>query len=265
MLKTIELFQTGQLDAAVEQAAQDVKAKPGELTLRSLFAEVLCYTRDWARVDKQLDAIAKINPQALVGVSMLKHLIRSEVSREEAYEQGRVPEFIEQPCESMQKRLQALTHYRTGDVSKALDLVNEASELEAPIPGTHNGEAFSSIRDMDDLLGPILEVFTATGEYYWVGMNQIRSMEFDSPTNLVDQLWRAARIETTGELKGRVYIPALYYGSTKNEDGRVRIGRATDWIQVDGGPVVGSGQRDFLVDDDALAVMQLSVLILNDG
>lgn len=264
MSKTIELFQSGQLDAAVEQAAQDVKAKPGVLALRSLFAEVLCFTRDWQRVDKQLDAIAKINEQSIVGVSMIKHLIRSEVSREEVYEQGRVPEFTEQPSLITQKRLEALTYLRQGESQQALEFISEAVELEVPRCGTHNGNSFASFRDMDDLLGPVLEVFTATGEYYWLNLDQIRSLELDTPSNLIDQLWRSARIETTGDLKGRVYLPALYYRSHQSDDGRVRVGRATDWVAPEGGPVTGLGQREFLIDEDVFTVMQLSILNFSD-
>lgn len=260
MSKSIELFQSGQLDEAVEQAAQDVKSNPSNISLRSLFAELLCFTRDWERVDKQLDAISKIDKSSVVGVSLLKHLIRSEVSREEAYEQGRVPEFIDKPCASMQKRLEALTHYRTGDPAKAVELIAQAVELEEPISGAHNGEAFRGFRDMDDLLGPIMEVFTATGEYYWLGIHQARSLELDAPSNLVDQLWRSARIETTGELRGRIYLPALYYGSDKSDDGRTRIGRATDWIGGENEPVTGRGQREYLAGSEPITIMQLSVL-----
>ncbi|MBT5018465.1 hypothetical protein OAF98_00025 [Planctomicrobium sp.] len=264
MSKSIELFQSGQLDAAVEQAAQDVKASPSNITLRSLFAEFLCFTRDWQRVDKQLDAISKIDKTSVVGVSLLKHLLRSEVSREEAYEQGRVPEFVEKPSESMQKRLEALTHFRSGDAAKSVELIAEAVEMEVPVTGAHNGEAFSDFRDMDDLLGPIVEVFTATGEYYWLDLNQVRSLELDSPSNLVDQLWRSARIETVGDLRGRIYLPALYYGSDKSEDGRTRIGRATDWDGGEGSPVTGKGQREFLVGEEPVTIMQLSVLTFGE-
>lgn len=264
MSKSIDLFQAGQLDAAVELAAQDVKSSPADLTLRSLFAEFLCFTRDWKRVDKQLDAIAKVNKNSIIGVSMLKHLIRSEVARGEVYEQGRLPEFIEKPSLAMQKRLEALTHYRSGDYASSNALIEEATELEEPRAGAHNGNSFKTIRDLDDLLGPILEIFTATGEYYWVNLDQIRSLELDKPSNLVDQLWRAARIETVADLKGRVYLPALYYGSHQSEDGRVRIGRATDWISVEGGPVTGRGQRELLIDDEVSTVMQLSILNLEE-
>jgi protein involved in temperature-dependent protein secretion len=68
-------------------------------------------------------------------------------------------------------------------------------------------------------------------------------------------LWRAAEIETVGDVSGRVHIPALYHGSHKSEDERIRIGRATDWIQhSDATAVRGIGQREWLVRDDAVAI-----------
>lgn len=262
MSKAVELFQSGKLDEAVEQAAQDVRAQPADLSLRSLFAELLCFTRDWERADKQLEAITKITQKPLVGVSMIRHLIRSEVSRTEAYEQGRVPEFIEQPSPVTQKRLEALTCLRTGESARAFELVQQANAEEADLTGQLNGGAFEGIRDLDDILGSILEVFTATGEYYWVNFAQLRSLEFEAPTNLVDQLWRSARIETTGELSGRIYVPTLYYGSQENADGRVRIGRATDWESHDCGLTTGHGQREFLIGEDAVTIMELRTLTL---
>ena len=258
MSQVIELFNSGQLDGAVEQAAADVKSNPADLARRSLFAEVLCFTRNWERVDKQLDAISKIDNESIVGVSMLKHLIRSEISREEVYEKGRVPEFVEKPSDALQKRLEALTNYRAGELARAKELIDEAEELESPVSGSNNNVEFSDFRDLDDLLGPIVEVFTATGEYYWLDLHQISSIEFDRPENLVDQLWRGARIETIGDLRGRIYLPALYYGSHRNEDRRVTIGRATDWEGNEGEPITGQGQREYLVDEEPVTIMELS-------
>lgn len=265
MSKAIDFFYAGQLDEALEQAAQDVRSRPTDLRLRSLFCELLCFSRDWERADKQLDAIIKIDQTALVGVSMIRHLIRSEVSRTEVYEQGRVPEFIDKPSAVLEKRLKALTHFRAGEMQETMASIAEAIEVEKPLTGLCNGESFEEIRDMDDLLGTIVEVFTATGVYYWLSLDQIETLEFDQPVNLVDQLWRAARIETVGDLKGRVYIPVLYYGSQESEDGRVRVGRATDWVENDGGPVTGRGQREFLIGNDAMTVLQIRNLSISES
>ncbi len=261
----VDLFQSGQLTEAVTAATAAVKKNPSDLHARSVLCEVLCFAGDLERADKQLDAVATIDPESLVGASMLRHLIRAEISRREVFEAGRVPELVEKPSEALQKRLEALLQVREGEHGRATALLAEAAELEPPLPGKLNGEAFEGIRDMDDLLGPVLEVFTATGNYYWIPFAQIHSLELDKVTNLTDMLWRAATIEAAGDISGRVHIPAVYFGSSKHEDERVRIGRSTDWLQQSAdAPVRGVGQKEFLIGDDAVGVMEIRTLLLGD-
>ncbi|MEZ6062308.1 MAG: type VI secretion system accessory protein TagJ [Planctomycetaceae bacterium] len=263
MTHPVELFQSGKLSEAVTAATEAVRKKPTDLHARSTLCEVLCFAGDLERADKQLDAVATIDPEAMVGASMLRHLIRSEISRREVFSEGRVPELVEKPSEALQKRMQALLLIREGDAGKASALLAEAEELEVPVCGKLNGSDFEGIRDMDDLLGPVLEVFTATGNYYWIPFSQIHSLELDKVTNLTDMLWRGATIEATGDISGRIHIPAIYFGSEKHEDERVRIGRSTEWLQSsDDAPVRGAGQKEFLVGDDAVAVMEIRSLLL---
>ena len=265
MSTAVELFQQGKLQEAVEKAAEDVRSKPSDIPARSLFCEMLCYTRDWERADKQLDAITKLDTEAMIGASMFRHLIRCEVARAEVFNEGRVPEFVDKPSDVTQKRLEALTSLREGDAAGAIKLVGEAVEAETEVTGKCNGNSFSGFRDLDDILGTVLEVFTATGEYYWVNIDQIEHIEFEEPTNLIDQLWRQARIDTVGELSGRIHIPAIYFGSEQNEDGRAQIGRATDWIESDPpGIVRGHGQREFLVGEEAVTILEIRELFFGE-
>ncbi len=53
-----------------------------------------------------------------------------------------------------------------------------------------------------DVLGPVIEVFTATGAYYWVDASQIVSLEFSPVEHLTDMLWRAASIENDRQSYG---------------------------------------------------------------
>jgi type VI secretion system protein ImpE len=62
---------------------------------------------------------------------------------------------------------------------------------------------------------------------------------------------------------GEVFLPALYAGSHKEGDDRVRLGRATDWSGGDGAPVRGKGQRTFLVGDESIPIMDLQEITVN--
>jgi protein involved in temperature-dependent protein secretion len=59
-----------------------------------------------------------------------------------------------------------------------------------------------------------------------------------------------------------VFLPALYPGSHESRDEQVKIGRLTDWQDQGGGVVLGQGMRMFLVDDDAVPVLEWRTLRL---
>lgn len=261
MASPIDLFQSGDLTGALSLATDAVRNRPMDVGARSLLCELLCFAGELERAEKQLDAALQTDPQTMTGVSLLKHLIRSELSRREVYRQGRVPDFLTTPTEPQKKRLEALICLRSGLADEAGRLSDEAAELDPELTGELNGAAFSGFRDLDDLLGPTLEVYTATGKYYWIGFEQIVSLEFNPVSHLTDMLWRSASIETAGDVSGRIHVPVLYDGSEKSADQRIRIGRATEWIQGSpNAPTQGAGQREFLVSEDVVPIMDISRL-----
>ncbi len=264
MTTPVELFQAGKLTEAVTAANEAVRNNPSSIVPRSQLSELLCFAGNLERADKQLDAAIQIDPESMHGTSLLRHLIRSELSRREVYEEGRIPEFLTQPTDAQQKRLKALITLREGDFAAAAQLVAEASELEPEITGSMNGTAFEGMRDLDDVLGPTIEVYTATGQYYWLSIDQIKSIEMSGIEHLSDMLWRAAEIETVGNVAGRIHIPALYHGSHTSEDERIRIGRATDWLQQsEASPVQGAGQREWLIGEDAVTITEVKSITIN--
>lgn len=263
MTSPLELFESGQLSDAVTAATENVRNNPSDLPARSLLSELLCFSGDFERADKQLEAATKIDPDAMVGASLLRHLIRSELCRREVFEQGRVPEFLAQPTEAQQNRLKALVSLREGDPKAASEFLSAAGELEQSISGVIDGQPFDEICDLDDILGPTLEIYTATGKYYWLSFEQVISLEFSAVEHLSDMLWRAAEIETIGDVSGRIHVPALYFGSHLSEDQKVRIGRATDWVQAgEDEPTRGSGMREWLVGEEVTTLIQVKYLQL---
>jgi len=257
-----ELIQRGDLQGAVAASLERVRNHPADIPARSLLAELLCFTGDLERADKQLDALLRTDPSSLHGVSLMRHLIRAEVSRREVFEQGRIPEFSGPPSPALELRLRALTEFRNGCHNDAAALIQEAGELESELSGTVDGRPFTGFSDLDAILGPVLEVFTATGACYWIDCAQILRLDFEPVAHLSDTLWRAASIQTVDGIDGRVHIPALYYGSEKSSDPRVTLGRTTEWITSPDADIVrGAGQREFLTGDDVSAILSIRSLI----
>jgi type VI secretion system protein ImpE len=119
------------------------------------------------------------------------------------------------------------------------------------------------LRDCDDLFGPMLEVM-AHGNYFWVPLEHVHSLTMNGPKFPRDLLWIPARLETD-DATGDVFLPALYPRSHEHADNQVKLGRMTDWNSTEGGPTLGVGSRTFLVDDDAVSLLEWRELTIGSG
>ncbi|MEM9657280.1 MAG: SciE type virulence protein, partial [Planctomycetota bacterium] len=128
-------FQAGRLQQAIQTALADVKSQPTNIESRGFLAELLCFDRQWEKADKQMDAIGHQDPEAIVGLSLIRQLIRAEVSRAECFQQGRPPELLADPTPSLQKSLEALAAVRDDDATTAAELVEEAERLRPAVSG----------------------------------------------------------------------------------------------------------------------------------
>ncbi|MGE0756111.1 MAG: type VI secretion system accessory protein TagJ [Pirellulaceae bacterium] len=252
-----ELFQAGKLTEAVQAALEAVKKHPTDTDRRGQLIELLCFTGDLERADKQLETIGQQDPQAQMGVSMLRQLVRAENARQQFYQEGRVPEFLGEPSETLKLHLQASIALREGKPQEAVENLLAAEKQRRPIPGKCNGEAFDDFRDLDDLCSAFLEVLTSTGKYYWVPVERVEFLEFRAPERPKDLLWRRCNMKVSDGPEGEVFIPSLYPGTHRSSDDQLRLGRGTEWVETPDAPVRGVGQRTFLVGNADRPIMQL--------
>lgn len=249
------------LDEAIAAMNGRVKANPSDAKPRIYLAELLCLAGNLERADLQLDTASKVDTTVAVWVAAFRNVLRAELSRREVFEQGRAPEFVGQPGPVLTAHLKALLALREGAGAEAADLLALAETARKAVAGQCNGSAFEDFRDLNDLTANFLEVLTGGGAYYWIPLDQIGSIEFLAPQRTRDLIWRRARVEVTDGPEGEVFIPTLYAGShdaTCAND--IRIGRATDWVELEGGVVRGLGQRSFLVGEEDLSIMALEAI-----
>ncbi|OYP35476.1 type VI secretion system accessory protein TagJ [Rhodopirellula sp. MGV] len=256
----MELYEAGQLDEAMEASLQLVKSKPADVGLRFQLAELSCIAGNLERADKQLDTVSNQDAQAAIGAALLRQLVRAETARRECFYEGRVPEFLGDPSDRLKAHLSALTFYRDGQIdaaAKELEPLIEQPVLNQPIEV--NGNVVDDIRDLDDLLAPVLEVYTTTGKYFWVDWNQILTLDVRAPERPFDLLWRQATLSIESGPDGEVYLPAIYLEPEKSAtaDAGLRLGRGTDWFDTEKGIVRGRGQRMLLVGDQDMPIMEL--------
>lgn len=258
-----ELFQAGRLSEAVEALNAHVRAKPGDVQSRALLAELLCFTGNTQRADTLLDQIGTQDPSLAPTLALFRQLLRADVARGQFHEEGRLPEFLDTPPDWLQLHVKAAIALREGNGAEAAALLAAAEEQRPAVAGTCDGQRFDDLRDMDDLAAGFFEVYTSTGKYYWIPVDRVAEVEFEPPKRPFDLLWRQAHMDVTGGPDGVVYLPVLYpLTSTASEDS-VRLGRVTEWMEAEGAPVRGMGQRCFLVGDEGVPMMSVTSLVFD--
>jgi type VI secretion system protein ImpE len=263
-----EHFRAGRIDEAIAEAQAAVRSRPNDEAARYLLAELLCFNGQLDKADKQLDALRDLDPKSMMTVSMFRQLIRSEQAREQFYQDGRLPEFIEKPSADLELHLKAAVLIREGNKAEAERLLAEAESQRVAVRGACDGEAFADFRDLDDLTSSFFEVYTATGKYYWLPFDKIEEIEFRAPDRPRYLLWRSARLSLREGADLEVHLPALYPGSSRQDDVQCRLGRMTDWQGGDPaapGPMRGVGQRTFLVGEETRGIMQINSIRFEVG
>jgi len=257
-----ELFASGDLGGAIAAVTAKVKKQPTDQNSRGLLAELLCISGELERADKLLDALGNQDVELAPALALWRQVLRAEIARHDFYRQGRMPEFLGKPTPAMEKSLEASVYLRDGDAAGAAALLAEAESLRPALRGQCDGESFDDLRDLDDLCATHLEVLTTTGVYYWIPTERVTSIEFSTPERPRDLIWRRARMIVHDGPEGEVFIPAIYANPRDGVSDQARLGRMTDWIEDEQAPVLGIGQRTFLVGDEAMPIMQMQSLTL---
>jgi type VI secretion system protein ImpE len=260
-----DLFQAGQLREALAAMIAETKQHPTDTGRRGFLCELLCFAGELERVDKHLDAIGTQDPEAMVGVSLFRQLVRAEQARQQFATDGRLPEFLDVPSPTLKLYLEASIRLREGQAQEAAALLGQAEEQRVKVSGTCNGRPFTDLRDLDDLTAPIFEVLTSTGKYYWIPVERVELIEFRPPVRPRDLLWRQAHMVVRGGPDGVVYLPTLYAGSHAEANEALRLGRATEWRGGAGAPVRGVGQRTFLVGEDSCPILEMKDVQIAEG
>ena len=254
------LFRAGRLTPAIEAANAALRKNPADLGNRVLLAELLVFAGNLERADTILDAAAQIDSTVMVGIAEFRQLVRAALARRQHSREGRVPEFLGEPTPALRSILAARVALRAGDTEETARRAAEAEELRPRVAGLAADTPFDDFRDADDLHAGFLEVLTTTGKYFWIPTERVASIEFHPPRRARDLAWRRASVSVTGGPDGDVYLPAIYDTNKSDISDEFLLGRATDWIGPEEGPMLGIGQRVFVVGEDATGIMDLTTL-----
>lgn len=254
------LFRQGRLGEALAAQAARVRERPQDAAARGFLAQLHCHAGNWQKAEAHLDLLGRMSPESMPGVALTRQLIQAAQEREGVFRRGHVPGFLGEPAPPLREALRAVALLRAGDPAGAAG----AAALAQPAarPGTRDGKPFDEARDLDDVLAGVLEVMTPTGRYLWAALDQVERLAVQAPRSPRDRLWARAEVALAGGPGGTVYLPALYPWETP-ADTLASVGGETTWI--DGPPVLGRGQRTFLVGEEAVGLHELGTLAFGAG
>ncbi len=195
------------------------------------------FAGDLDRARRQIEAVEYKDAGARRRGRRLPQAAGRRAGRRDLFARGMAPGFFGEPPEHMRLRLDAVNRLREGRPAEAAEALGRANEAIPPSAGRLNGQPFQSFRDADDLFAGVLEVM-AHGRYFWVGLEQVRLLTMNAPRFPRDLLFIPAHLELEDE-QGDIFIPALYPGSHEHADDQVKLGRMTDWKELDGGAMLG--------------------------
>jgi type VI secretion system protein ImpE len=241
-----ELFHNGRLGEAIVAQNACVKAQPTDVDARHLLSVFLCFSGELDRAFLQLDMIGKQDPDLGMAAQVYRSLMIAESQRREVFHGDAKPLLPPECPADVEARLDALLAQRRDDSAALRDGLERAESSQSELEGKQNGEAFTDLRDYDDLLGPVLEVY-AGDTYLWVPFERIRTLEIKPPVHLLDLLYIPATLEDQSGAEASVHLPALYEGSYLSDDDRLRTGKMTDWVDAGETGFRGVGQKVLLV------------------
>lgn len=229
-----EHFAAGRLESAIDALGVELRSNPTDTQRRVFLFELLIFTGQYDRAEKQLDVLSKGGPDNELAVLPYRAAILGERVREHMFQTSDFPN----------------------------------TPAPTPVAGTLNGKRFSSIEDADSRVGARLEIM-AGGKYMWVPFAYVQSLHMEAPQHLRDLRWMPARLSTSAAMKdtelGEVLLPTLSPLAWKLEDPELRLGRAADWEDLPDGDFRPIGQKVLRVDGDLIPLLEVRDLVISTG
>ncbi len=259
-----DLFKAGQLQPAIDAQIQVVKAHPADHPARLFLYELFLFSGDVDRARKQIDMLTTEDPATQAAITLYKFAVEAEAARRQVFAGKGQPKSLTVAPDHVFKRLDAIGKLAAGDAAGAAALVAEANAMAPGVAGVLNGKPVAGLRDADDLLGPVIEVFGAGGSYCWVALDQVESLTVTAPRFPRDVLLLPAALSIKDGPSGDVLLPGLYPGTEASPDDALKLGRATDWVDGEGGLVRGLGGKLFFTADGQLPLLDWRVFLAPD-
>jgi type VI secretion system protein ImpE len=254
-----EFFHAGRLKDAVDAQIQKIKNAPADKAARLFLVELLLFQGDLDRAKKHLDLLNYDSPEAQAGLELYRRAWDAEVERRQVLAGKSHPFGLIDSPEHISLRLQALEQFSQGNTAAGNALVDQANASMPAAPFIVDGQQVLSLRDSDDLLSGVLEVFSR-GRYCWMPWEHVEKLQLAEPKSPREVLYVPAHLTVRGT-EGDVLIPGLYADSYLQVDEDIRLGRATDWLGLDDAPLRGVGGKVLYLEDQTKPLLHVREII----
>lgn len=260
MKSLLSLLSEDPLSVVLAKAEAQVKAAPIDADKRAHWVQLLILQGEWERAQTQLNAWETLTPASRPIIQQLLASVDAERHREKVFCAETTPYFLTEPqtwLSTLAKALQACGANAYEERTLAYSLADE-SEGTLLEDGTDNQpHHFAWLADADSRLGPVCELLI-DNHYYWVPFNEIASITFQKPMNIVHLVWRHALIKLRSGLQKVCQIPARYPITSESSDSH-RLCHRTDWFPLDDSQehYSGQGQKSWLTDGSEYPLLTL--------
>jgi type VI secretion system protein ImpE len=249
------LLKEGNLADCKAQLFSEIKKDPSNVELRIFLFQLSCINRDWQRAQTQLDVLKDLSDSTLAMVNTYQQLIECEQKREKVLSGEKAPTCFGEPSHWLVYYVKAYQQYSLNNIDQAHQLIQEGAELAPAISGSVNNEPFEWLSDGDVRFGPSIEVML-NGGYYWLPLEYVAEINFESVDDLRDLVWRPANLTLKNKGQLIVFIPVRYPVNANTTDSQL-LARICDWQEPNENFYIGNGQRVFVTDKNEYPLLNV--------
>ncbi len=257
-----EYLQQGDLEEALQQLQDQVRAQPANVQHRIFLFQLLCVQGQWERALTQLNVAAELDDSTLAMVSMYRQVIACEQFREQVFLGNKEPVIFGKPGEWLALLIQALKLTAQGEYAKSQELRAQAFAAAGVTSGIIDEQAFEWFADSDPRLGPVMEAIV-DGRYLWVPIENLKKIVIDEPTDLRDVVWLPAHFTWNNEGESYGLIPSRYPLSYQHGS-LLALSRKTQWHDCGEELFLGMGQKIWATQSNEYAVMDVRTIQFNN-
>lgn len=263
MLQAEELLRKGKLDEALAKLQDQVRDDPAKAELRMFLFQLLSVMGDWKRAMTQLNVAAELDGEKMLVAEICRPAIEAEPFRAAVFKGVKSPLVFGEPEEWVSWLIQANELLAGGELAAAAKLREQAFEAAPAVSGKINGKDFAWLADGDTRLGPVIEA-VINRKYFWVPLTRVKAIRVEEPKALRNMVWAEAQFTWTNGGHAPGLIPTRYVGSESCDDSALRLGRGTNWQELEGGHFVGLGQRMLATDNGEYPLLEIRSIMLDN-